>query len=343
LDVRRFLLFTILLAAFGLFGSACVRRITVAETLPVNAEVSVEELVRRIDSYNDVKSFSAQVSVYVRNYFTGKEAKADEYPVANGALRLQRPENIRMLVTAPVINSDVADMVSDGQKFKLAIYYPSDKRQFVYGSNLKEFERMGADEIHGAKDQRLAQAGGLLNMRPQHITDAFLIKANPSGERTVLFREEVRQEERDDRPGKKNRMVLRAYYVLYVLERDDAGQAKLLRKFWFDRTQRDTRLARQQIFEDGGGKLASDITYSSWFKVPDNNMEWPARVVVDRRSDGYRIELQIERETAEINAELPSTTFVLENTKNLKELNLDEPRKASAAQGRRPEPIPPVR
>ncbi|HSE98042.1 MAG TPA: hypothetical protein VLD57_07190, partial [Blastocatellia bacterium] len=119
-----------------------MRRVTVAEVLPLQEPVKVEELVNRINSYSEVKTFSAQAGVLVRNYFTGVGTKAEEFPEANGAIRLQRPENIRMQVKAPVISSRVADMVSDGQQFRLAIYYPSTKRQFVHGSNLGELEHL---------------------------------------------------------------------------------------------------------------------------------------------------------------------------------------------------------
>jgi hypothetical protein len=323
-----------LIATVALLGSGCIKRVTVSEVLPVQEKVSVEELVSRINSYSEVNTFAAQGSVYVRNYFTGVGNKADEFPAANQLIRLQRPENIRMQVKAPVISSKVADMVSDGQQFRLAIYYPSSKRQFVFGSNLKEFDRMAADELKQTKDPQLAEAGGLINMRPQHITSAFLIKPTTDNSRTEVFREEVTQEETDAEAKKKNRRVIRTYYVLFVLERNDNSVLELRRKYWFDRTRPNTPLVRQQTFENGGGKVASDITYSDWFNVPDSKYTWPKKVIIDRRNDGYRIEIELEKDSVEINGELPPTTFKLENDENLKEKNLDAPRKPSATQNR---------
>jgi hypothetical protein len=319
-----------------MFASGCVRRVTVAEVVPIQEAVSTEELVNRINSYSEVRTFSAQAYVLVRNYFTGVGTKADEFPEANGAIRLQRPANIRMQVKAPVISSRVADMVSDGQQFRLAIFYPSSKRQFVRGSNLKDLDRMGVDEIKDMTDPEMVRAGGLINMRPQHVTDAFLIKSTEINDRTEVFREEVRQDDVTGASGKKKKPVERTYYVLYVLERNDKGFLDLRRKYWFDRTQRDTPLVRQQIFENGGGKVSSDITYSDWFTISGTSRKLPAKVIVDRRSDGYRIELTLEKETVEINLDLPETTFVLENTEGLKEVNLDAPRKLQAEPRRNP-------
>lgn len=329
----RYFLF-VLIAVAALTGSACVRRVNVNELLPVNEPLTNDQLIDRINTYSQIQTFSAQAEVTVWNYFTGEGAKADEFPQATGLIRFKRPEDTRMNVT--FIGTKVAEMVSDGQKFKLKIYRPQDKRRFIYGSNMADIDRMNADEIRGTKDSQLTKAGGLVNMRPQHITDSFLIKPVTETDRPNAFREEVRHVEADTRPGKKNRLVERSYYVVYVLERDEKGQLKLRRKFWFDRSQTGTPLVRQQTFENGAGRLAGDVTYSNWFTVPNSSSALPGRVVIDRRNDGYRLDLRLEAETVEVNAELPITTFNLENTENLEEINLDAPRKATTEPPRKP-------
>ena len=330
----RYFLF-ILTAMAALTVSGCVRRVNVNELLPVNPPVGTDELIERINAYGQIQTFSAQTTVTVWNYFTGEGAKADEFPQATGLIRFKRPEDTRMNVT--FIGAKVAEMVSDGQKFKLAMYRPQDKRRFIYGSNLTDLERLNPSEIKETKDPELTKAGGLVNMRPQHITDSFLIKPIVEGDRPSVFREEVRQVEADTRPGKKNRLVERSYYVIYVLERDDKAQLKLRRKFWFDRSQTGTPLVRQQTFENGAGRLSSEVLYSNWFTVSNSSSALPGRVIIDRRNDGYRLDLKLEAETVEVNAELPITTFNLENTEKLEELNLDAPRKATTEPPRKPD------
>ncbi|HLG17164.1 MAG TPA: hypothetical protein VJH03_22120 [Blastocatellia bacterium] len=326
----RFKWSALVIPAIVLLGTGCIRRVTVSELLPpANEPLSTDELVTRINAFGEIKTLSAQGSVYVLNYFTGVGSQADELPGANQVLRFQRPAHILMRVRVAVVGTKVVDMVSDGQQFQLALYYPTEKRQFIHGSNLADYERMAADEIKRAKDPTLSQAGGLLNMRPQHVTEAFLIRP-ASGEKIDYFREEVRQREADDRPGKKGRFVERPYYVIYLTERQNgSGRAELLRKYWFDRTKSGTPLVRQQTFEGSGGKLTSDILYSEWFKSGVHDV--PGRVKVDRRTDGYRIELTLEPESVLINAELPDTTFVLENTEGLKDVDLDAPRKETSS------------
>jgi len=326
--VRRFSLFALLIVATSIFGSACVKKISVAESLPLRRNFTVEELVSRINAYAQAQTYSSQADLTVVNYFTKNQSKADEYPQATGLLRLQRPENIRMQVT--FFSAEVADMVTDGEKFRVAIYRPEDKRQFIYGSNLKHFDRMDMGELKGAKDPRVEEAGGLINMRPQHITEAFLIKPVANDDHTSVFNEEIRQEETIIDVNRKKRLVARVYYVVYVLEHKDDGKVELRRKFWFDRTQDNTPLVRQQIFENGGGKESSDIRYAGWSVPSGNQLQWPLDVTIDRRLDGYKLHLKISESSLEINGEMTDQTFVLENHKNLKELNLDEPRETRA-------------
>ncbi len=323
--MRRFFLPASLILCLSVLTIGCVRNVSIAEALPLQKELSREELVQRINAYAEVQTFSAQTDIYVRNYFTGKNNKAHLYPEAGAALRLKRPESILMRVS--FYGPKIADMVTDGHRFFIAIYKPEDKRQFIYGTNLKSIEHMDNEELKGAQDPRLQEAGGLVNMRPQHVVDAFLIKpAHPDG-KTEIFREEFAQEEIDAEPGQKKRKVLRTYYVIYVLERKDSGALELRRKYWFDRTKPNTPLARQQVFENGGGKAVSNITYSNWLSVAGSNLMWPELVFIDRRDDGYSLQIDLVKDSIEINGEMPDTIFKLENTEKLKEINLDEPRK----------------
>jgi len=125
-----------------------------------------------------------------------------------------------------------------------------------------------------------------------------------------------------------------------VLERDEKGQVKLRRKFWFDRTEAGTPLVRQQTFENGVGRLASDVSYSEWFTAPNGNVSLPRHVIIDRRNDGYRLDLKLVVETVDVNADLPSTTFDLDNKDKLEEINLDAPHKAAVQEPRKPNPKP---
>ena len=304
-------------------SSAClVRRVSIPRALSATSTLSTPELIQKLDQYTSIDSFAGQVTVGVTAYFTNKD-QAKEYVRADGVIRLRRPQNIGMRVS--FISARIADMVSDGQEFKLAIYKPEDARQFVRGTNLKELERMAEAEIQSSTNRRLAEAGGLVNMRPQHITDAFLIKRPTDQERTRIFREEVRQLE-EIGSGKKGK-IERSYYVLYVLEEID-GKTELRRKFWFDRTQPNTPLVRQQIFENSVGRLGSDISYINW-REHDGRLV-PGAVKIDRKNDGYCLEIASDFDSLAINQQIPDSAFELPNSENLKEVNLDDPQPRKA-------------
>ena len=330
--MRRFYYLASCLIIPALFGSACIRRVTVPPLLPANEAVPTETLISRINAYESVRTFGAQGTVSLRNYFTGVNSKVDDFPPGNGLVRVQRPSSIRIVVKAPVINSQVADMVSDGQQFRLAMHYPSDHKRFLFGSNLKDYERMAADRTRISGNADVNRVGGAVNMRPQHVTEAILIRPLQVNDRTAVFREEIKQEE----PGKDKKRVVKSYSVLYVVERNDQGKLELSRKLWFDRTQPNTPLARIQVFDVGSGKLASDITYEDWVRVPASNLLWPTKVSIDRVNDGYKLTLLFEKESIQPDVELTNRTFVLENTGKFEEIDLDAPRKSSAGQNRQP-------
>lgn len=312
--------------AFALLSSACIKRVKVNELLPVNPPVSLDDLVKRINAYSQINTLAMQAeNVVVRNYFTGKQTEAEQYPATLGLLRFKRPENTFMRVSWS--GKKIADMASDGQQFQLALFYPDDKRRFIHGRNLNDLDRMNKQEVQQSKNSEISSAGGLINMRPQHITDAVLIRPISADERHDVFREEVQASEPDTRPGRSGHMVEKTYYVVYVLERGEGGQAKLRRKFWFDRTQPDTPLTRQQVFENGEGRLASDVKYADWFKLPNSDRQWPGVITIDRRNDGYQLKLELTKDSIETNIDLPAHMFQLSNNENLEEIDLDAPRK----------------
>jgi len=60
-------------------------------------------------------------------------------------------------------------------------------------------------------------------------------------------------------------------------------------------------------------------------------------VRIKRPNDGYEIWMVLDPDTVEVNLELPSTVFVLENKENLKDLDLDQPRTDSINSDNRPQ------
>lgn len=154
-----------------------------------------------------------------------------QYHQVSGFVLAARPAMIRVIGQAPVVGTNIFDMVSDGHMFR--IFIPS-KNEFLVGPT--QLERTTRNPIE--------------NLRPQHLLDAFFWNQIGAGEPVVL--------EQVDAPPAR-------YYVLSVL-RGSGSNLEIARKIWFDRA--DLRISRLQIYGPAG-RLESDISYSDWQETPD--------------------------------------------------------------------------
>jgi hypothetical protein len=138
--------------------------------------------------------------------------------------------------------------------------------------------------------------------------------------------------------AKKGARILRSFYVISELEVSPEGQgpARVRRRFWFDRTN-GARFARQQVF-DHQGQLTTEVQYSDYKKLSSGSQSgspsgspsgseaaWPGVILVNRPHEGYNARLTFTEEKFEINPELKPNAFTLENSENLRELDLDKP------------------
>jgi hypothetical protein len=307
---------TLMLAAAG-----CVRNVPVPPLLPVGAPLTIDALVSRVNGQAQRRTVSAPVTLQFRDLRGATTGKNKQYPAADGRLILEEPELIRLQVKFPVVGTKIADMASNGQTFALAVLYPENKRKFIRGSNAGHYKRVENDTQ--STNPELQRAGTLANIRPQHLTDAFLIKPIAlNGAQTVYFLDEVLQTEHDTRPNAKaGAEVERTYYVLALLERIDSGpEARVVRRLWFDRTKGGTPLARQELYE--AGRLATLVTYDDYTQLSSGDI-WPMRVRIERVMDQYSVDVLFEQNNVEINGEVPDTAFQLENTEHLQEVDLD--------------------
>ena len=212
-----------------------------------------------------------------------------EYHQVSGFVLAARPALIRVIGQAPVIGTNIFDMVSDGQTFR--IFIPS-KNEFLVGPT--QLERATKNPIE--------------NLRPQHLLDALFWTPIQEGESVVL--------EQVDAPPDR-------YYVLTVL-RGGAPNLEIARKIWFDRA--DLRVSRMQIYGPVG-RLDSDITYAGWQNAQATNSEpkteaaatdrdsslgtllFPKTILIARPQQDYQLSLNITK--LSLNADIPADRFNL--------------------------------
>jgi len=294
---------------------------TIPKLLTPLAEAKFEDLTRQLQPFTDLKSLRTSQA-----YLLFIDAAASEkyrYEV-DLTLILQRPDRIRLLIQAPSIRTKFADMVSESNHFKVAIFNPSKHRRFLIGTNDADYSEWLAQLKGKEKESSLASA------RPFHFTEALMMRPLVLNDPRFVFGiEEALIEEPDTRTGaKKGARILRSFYVISELEASPEGYAasRVRRRFWFDRAN-GARFARQQIF-DQKGQIATEVRYSDYKKLNSDSQDlWPSVIWVDRPHEGYSARLTFNEEKFEINADLPATTFTLENTENLPETDLDKPEK----------------
>ncbi len=222
---------------------------------PPAQEATVAELVRRVNSRSEaIRTLKAKVDLEptAGSVYSGV---IKEYHDVKGFILLERPSMIRMIGQAPVVRTNIFDMVSDGEEFRL--YIPP-KQKFIVGKTT--FRRPSKNALE--------------NLRPQHILEALLVPSiDPASEK--YFREEAEE------GGRR-------YYVLSIIEPGGGQELSLKRKVWFDRS--DLEIARLQFYGPEGAYV-EDVRYADFREF--QGVRYPTRIQVSRPIEDYRLSITI--------------------------------------------------
>jgi hypothetical protein len=324
------LLFT---AGCGLFGAK--KKITVPQLLGPLARADKARLIQEVNRLSTVKSIHGKVDIQFEDTSFASSGIADQYRLVDGTITLQRPGQIYLIIQFTFV--DIAQMASDGEHFGVAVLKGDDKyKRFVKGTNSADYGKLDAD-ADGAPQQTDKQkteketVSALSNLRPQHLTDAFMIRPIDSNSSLVYAQSEFFNEEPDVRRGaKKDARVMRGYYFLDEFSTAAPGDAKLVRRFWFDRVG-GIRLARVQSYDERG-QLITDVSYSNEKALGSGpTASLPSRVEITRPQDQYKLSISYQDSASvELNRDYPPRAFVLENKWGLPEVDLDAQNKKTA-------------
>ena len=169
----------------------------------------------------------------------------------------------------------------------------------------------------------------LSNLRPQHLTDAFMIPAIVPADSLSYSQSEFYNEELDTRPqAKKGTRIIRGYYLLEELSLK-GSEARLHRRFWFDRVS-GIRLARLQTFDDRG-LLITDVSYFNEKAFGDTAARrLPTRIEITRPHDRSKLSISYQApESVVLDREYRPEAFILENKWQLPEVDLDARKKTT--------------
>ncbi len=157
-----------LVLALSLLAISCsslvkVRDTSIPELLAPVANSDVAGLLTSIEPFTTMQALRAS---RVLIQFIDVESK-DKYRTADAILAVQRPDKIRLVVQVPVTGTRIAEMVSESNHFKVAIYLDTSKR-FLTGTN-------NADYSHWKTRLGEKQQSAIINARPFHFTDALMM------------------------------------------------------------------------------------------------------------------------------------------------------------------------
>ncbi len=264
-------------AAF-LCGCAASRKTAVK---PSQAPVPLQTATKAqlIAEYNRQAEAITSVNAGVTMKLTAGAAYTgfiEQYHEVQGFILAEKPSEIRVIGQAPVVGTNIFDMTSDGETFR--IFIPS-KNEFVTGpANL---ERPAAKPIE--------------NLRPQHLLDAIFWKTIPAKAPVLL-------EEAEGTSGAARYYVLT---VARVVSAADSTDWEMASRIWFDRS--DLSVSRIEMYEPGGA-LGSDTQYSRWDTFGAE--KYPREISLERPASNYELQITIQKVT--LDEPIAASHFVLE-------------------------------
>ena len=263
-------------------------------------EATLDQLVETINS-NATRLNTLKANVDIdSSVLEPTKDKVTDNPQFAGYILVRKPEMLRMRMLVPVVRNIAADMVSNGTTFSLAI---PPKSKFIVGSN-RQSAKPSSQPIY--------------NIRPQHISDALLLKpVDPERETAVL--ENTTEIVKDPKTHKD---VEQGAYTLLVIDKDSRGSF-LSRKIVFSRTD---LLPHEQFIYDRQAQL---VTYAHYENFSNNSgIMFPNIVSVQRPIEGYSITISIVK--LDLNVPLTDDQFLLTQPAGSQLINLDTQSSASA-------------
>lgn len=296
------------------------------------------QLIRLVNAVAGTQSIHGKVDIQFEDTSFATSGIAEKYRAADGSITLQRPASVYLVVQGPLAIGDVAQMTSDGEHFRIAVLKGDEKyKRFVRGTNNAVYARLDGSSDAAASPTKKGKptseaqtVNALSNLRPQHLTDALLVRPiDPHAAGVMYVQSEFFQSEKDPAKLESNKRVVRGYYLLEELQTTGDGGGRLLRRFWFDRVN-GIRLARLETFDETG-TLVTDISYGELKRFgAGGEALLPAQVSITRPQDHYKITITYQMpESVGIDKPYAPDAFLLENHWGLREVDLDADKKSA--------------
>ena len=280
LHCRRITLLTklpsaILLTATLPLLSGCLSLFTTKRSLPQPVApptvqtATAEELVDRLNAqWGKFQSLTATVTIQA-SHIKSKEGVATEYPSFRGNLLLRKPEMLRILGKAPVVQTTMFDLASDGTHFTLIV---PPKNKAYKGLNASKGKSLNWYE----------------NLRPGFLFDSMVVRGLERDDFYSVIAENLTEEGADHK-----KLFLHPEYHMNIVRRK-AGSQELfpVRVIHF---HREDLLPYEQDLYDDEGDLETQVIYGPY--VDFDGMKYPSVITLKRPQEEYQLVMTIERVT----------------------------------------------
>ena len=231
---------------------------------------SADQLVAELNqSWDKFQSLTATVDVLASHLKT-KEGVATDYPNFRVNLLLRKPNALRVLGHAPIIQTTLFDLASDGTRFTLVV--PPQK---------KVFEGLNASK--GTSDKWYE------NLRPDPLFNSMVIRGLDSGDFYFVISESVTE----DDPANK-RLLLHPEYVLNIVrKKPDSQELFPVRVIRF---HREDLLPYEQDLYDEQGVLSTQVVYGAYRDF--GGTKDPGTITLKVPQNEYQLVMTVERVTA---------------------------------------------
>ena len=231
---------------------------------------SADELVAELNqSWDKFQSMTATVDILASHLKT-KEGVATDYPNFRVNLLLRKPNALRVLGHAPIIQTTLFDLASDGTHFTLVV--PPKK---------KIFEGLNASK--GTSDIWYE------NLRPDPLFNSMVIRGLDADELYSVTSESITEED-----VAKKRLLLHPEYVLSIVRRKpNSNELYPVRVVRF---HREDLLPCEQDLYDDKGVMETQVIYGPYKDF--DGQKFPSTITLKRPQDEYQLVMTVERVTA---------------------------------------------
>src|SRR4051812_33296111 len=138
---------TVLMAL--LLGSGCSlvhKKVETEKLLTPLSNATTPDLIAAVNKLVGVQSIHGLVDIQFEDTSFATSGLSEKYRTVPGSITLQRPGKIYLNIQAPVVASDIVQMTSDGEHFRIAILKGDEKyRKFVKGTNSAVYAKLDMD------------------------------------------------------------------------------------------------------------------------------------------------------------------------------------------------------